>query len=187
MPQIAQARVLILATHGFEQSELIVPRDALREVGAQVDVASPDGKPIRGWNHADWGETVPADLKIADADPSNYAALVLPGGVMNPDKLRMDEEAVRTVRTFIDTGKVVAAICHGPWMLAQADAIRGRDVTSYHSLRTDLENAGGLWVDKEVVADNGIVTSRTPDDLPAFVAKIVEEVREGPHHRARAI
>jgi protease I len=187
MPDIEKARVLIVATHGFEESELIVPRDSLREAGARVDVASPDGEPIRAWNQADWGVTVPAELKLGDVNPADYAALILPGGVMNPDKLRMNQDAVRTVRTFIDTGKVVAAICHGPWMLAQADAIRGRDVTSYPSLRTDLENAGGQWIDQPVVTDNGIVTSRTPDDLPAFVAKIVEEVREGGHRRARAI
>ncbi|PRH89299.1 protease [Labrys okinawensis] len=187
MPDIRQARILILATHGFEQSELVEPRDQLRNIGAEVDVATPDGLPIRGWNATDWGETVEADLKIGEARPEDYDALVLPGGVMNPDKLRTDDTAIDTVRNFIDTGKVVAAICHAPWLLVQADAIRGRDVTSYQSIRRDVENAGGLWMDRDVVADNGIVTSRGPQDIPAFVAKIVEEIQEGLHHRARAI
>jgi len=186
MPKINEARILILATHGFEQLELTVPRDELRKAGARVDVATLDGKPIRGWDRVDWGETAPADLKIADADPKNYIALVLPGGVINPDRLRVDETTMNIVRAFIDTGKVVAAICHAPWLLVQADALRGRDVTSFKSIRKDVENAGGLWVDKPVVVDNGIVTSRSPDDLPAFVSKIIEEVEEGAHKRARA-
>jgi len=186
MPSIRDARILILATHGFEQLELTVPRDELRKAGARVDVASPDGKPIRGWDRTDWGETAPADLKIADAKPVDYTALVLPGGVINPDKLRIDDAAMTIVRSFLDSGKVVAAICHGPWLLVQADAVRGRDVTSYKSIRKDLENAGGQWVDQKVVTDNGIVTSRSPEDLPAFVAKIIEEVEEGRHTRPKA-
>lgn len=187
MPDIRQARILIIATHGFEQSELIEPRDRLRGAGARVDVATPDGRPIRAWAKTDWGETVEADLMIADARPGDYDALVLPGGVMNPDKLRMDDVAVEIVRNFIDAGKVVGAICHAPWLLVQADAVRGRDVTSYQSIRRDVENAGGLWIDREVVTDNGIVTSRGPQDITAFVAKLVEEVQEGPHKRARGI
>jgi protease I len=185
MPNIKDAHILIIATTGFEQLELTVPRDELRKAGAKVDVASQDGKPIRGWNFTDWGETVPADLKIADAKPDHYDALVLPGGVMNPDKLRLDEDALRVVRSFLSSGKVVAAICHAPWLLIQVDAVRGRKLTSFKSIRKDVENAGGQWVDKEVVTDKGIITSRSPDDLKAFVPKIIEEIVEGRHQRAK--
>lgn len=185
MTRMQDARILIIATHGFEQLELTVPRDELKKAGAKVDVASLDGKAIRGWNETDWGETVNADLKIADARPDDYTALVLPGGVLNPDKLRIDENAMRIVRAFLNSGKVVAAICHAPWLLVQADAVRGRNVTSYKSIRKDVENAGGRWVDKEVVTDIGIVTSRSPADLKAFVVKIIEEIGEGRHERAK--
>ncbi|HLH12899.1 MAG TPA: type 1 glutamine amidotransferase domain-containing protein [Methylovirgula sp.] len=185
MPSIKDARILIIATTGFEQLELTVPRDELRKAGAKVEVASQDGKPIRGWNIKDWGETVPADLKIADAKPENYAALVLPGGVMNPDHLRRDENALKIVRAFLDSGKVVAAICHAPWLLIEVDALRGRNVTSFWSLRKDVENAGGRWVDKPVVTDQGIITSRSPDDLKVFVPKIIEEIEEGRHQRQK--
>ncbi len=186
MPNIRDARILIIATDGFEQLELTVPRDKLREAGAKVDVASLDGQAIRGWDRTDWGRTEPADLGIADAKPDDYAALVIPGGVINPDKLRVDENAMRVVRNFLDSGKPVTAICHGPWLLVQADAVRGRNVTSFKSIRKDVENAGGNWSDKEVVTDQGIVTSRSPDDLPAFVAKIIEEVEQGRHERPKA-
>jgi protease I len=185
MASIKDARILIIASTGFEQLELTVPRDELRKAGAKVDVASPDGKPIRGWNVKDWGETVPADLKIADAKLDDYTALVLPGGVMNPDTLRIDDNAMRIVRSFLNSGKVVAAICHAPWLLVQADALRGRTVTSFKSIRKDVENAGGRWVDKEVVTDNGIVTSRSPADLKAFVPKIIEEIEGGGHERPK--
>ncbi|MFN4165531.1 MAG: type 1 glutamine amidotransferase domain-containing protein [Ferrovibrio sp.] len=184
MAKLSGFRILIIATDGFEQSELVVPRDKLREAGATVDVASPTGKPIRGWDRKDWGSEIGVDLKIAAAEPAGYDALVIPGGQINPDKLRVDENAMATVRAFLDGGKVVAAICHGPWLLVEADAVRDRTVTSYKSIRTDLANAGGRWVDREVVVDQGIVTSRSPDDLNAFVGKIIEEVREGRHRRA---
>ncbi|HLJ72095.1 MAG TPA: type 1 glutamine amidotransferase domain-containing protein [Roseiarcus sp.] len=186
MPSIRDARILILATDGFEQLELTTPRDELRKAGAHVDVASPKGGPIRGWNKTDWGESVPSDLAIASAKPEDYDALVLPGGVINPDKLRIDEAAMKIVRSFMESGKVVAAICHGPWLLVQADAVRGLNMTSYKSIRKDVENAGGKWVDKEVVTDKGVVTSRSPDDLKAFVPKIVEEIEEGRHQRRSA-
>lgn len=184
MPDIKDARVLIMATDGVEQSELLVPRDRLREKGAAVEVASPDGHPIRGWDKDDWGTDIPVDCRIADVNPADYAALVVPGGQINPDLLRINPNAVSIVRSFLDAGKVVAAICHGPWLLVEADALRGREVTSYKSIRRDVENAGGRWVDREVVADDGIVTSRSPEDLAPFVAKIIEEVQEGPHRRA---
>jgi deglycase len=183
MASIREARVLILATDGFEELELTVPRDELRKAGARVDVASPKGEPIRGWNKTDWGEKAPSDLKIADARPNEYAALVLPGGVINPDKLRVDPDAMKLVRSFVASGKVVAAICHGPWLLVQADAVDGLNVTSFQSIRKDVENAGGNWVDREVVVDNGIITSRSPDDLGAFVPKIIEEIEGGRHLR----
>ncbi len=186
MSGIQDARILIIATHGVEQSELTTPRDALRKAGAKVDVASLDGKPIRGWDKDDWGKRIDADLKIADAAPAAYGALVLPGGQINPDVLRADADAMRIVHSFLDTGKIVAAICHGPWLLVEADAVRGRKMTSYKSIRKDLENAGAEWLDREVVADGGIITSRSPEDLPAFVGKIIEEVEEGRHRRSQA-
>jgi protease I len=186
MPEINQSRILIIATHGFEQAELEVPRDKLRAAGAKVDVATLDGKEIRGWDQKDWGRNAPADLKIADAKIEDYNALVIPGGVLNPDKLRIDEDAMRIVKGFLSSGRVVAAVCHGPWLLVQADALRGREATSYKSIRKDVENAGARWVDKEVVVDNGIITSRNPGDLEAFTNKIIEEVREGRHERKQA-
>lgn len=185
MAKIADARILIISADGFEQSELMVPRDALRGAGARVEVASPDGKTIRGWKGEDWGESVEADLALAAAKPQDYDALVIPGGQINPDLLRVNKEAMAIVRAFLDSGKVVAAICHGPWLLVEADAVRGRTVTSYASIRTDVKNAGGNWVDREVAVDKGIVTSRSPADLKAFVAKIIEEIGEGRHERRK--
>jgi protease I len=186
MTDIKQARILVIATNGFEQDELEVPRDRLRDAGATVTVATPDGKDIRGWKGSDWGNTARADAKIADMQESDFTALVIPGGVMNPDKLRVDDDAMAIVKAFLDSGKVVAAVCHGPWLLVQADALKGRQATSYKSIRKDLENAGAKWIDETVVVDNGIITSRNPDDLPAFVSKIIEEVEEGKHYRRAA-
>jgi protease I len=186
MTDIKDARILIIATNGFEQLELTVPRDELRKAGAKVDVASTDGKPIRGWDKTDWGETAEADLKMADAKPDGYHALVLPGGQINPDILRLNPDAMKIVEAFLDSGKPVAAICHAPWLLIQADAVRGLSLTSYKSIRKDVENAGGKWVDKEVVVHRGIITSRSPDDLGAFVPKIIEEVKEGRHQQRKA-
>jgi len=186
MTAIKSARILIIATNGFEQSELEVPRDRLRQAGASVEVASLDGKQIKGWQKGDWGRPAAVDLRIADAREADYTALVIPGGVMNPDKLRVDEDTMKLVKAFLASGKIVAAVCHGPWLLVQADAVKGRHATSYKSIRTDLENAGAHWIDQEVVVDNGIITSRNPDDLPAFTAKIIEEIEEGRHYRRAA-
>ena len=186
MTDIKQAKILIIATNGFEQSELEVPRDKLWSAGAQVTIASPDGQQIMGWDRKDWGRPAQVDLKIADAKCEDYAALVIPGGVMNPDKLRTDEDAMRLVKAFLSSGKVVAAVCHGPWLLVQADALRGRQATSWPSLRKDMENAGARWVDQEVVVDDGIITSRNPGDLDAFVHKIIAEIGEGRHHQRAA-
>ena len=186
MTNIAQARILIIATHGFEQDELEIPRDKLKAAGAQVDIASPNGKEITGWKHTDWGRPVSVDLKLSEAKHSDYNALVIPGGVMNPDKLRVDEDAMTLVKAFLSSGKVVAAVCHGPWLLVQADALKGRQATSYHSIRKDVENAGAQWIDEPVVTDNGIITSRNPNDLPAFVSKIIAEIEQGKQYRRAA-
>ncbi|HEX3949855.1 MAG TPA: type 1 glutamine amidotransferase domain-containing protein [Steroidobacteraceae bacterium] len=161
-------RVAILATDGFEQSELFEPRRALDEAGAKTEVVSLKSGEVKGWNHTEWGKTVTADKTVDSIDAKNYDALLLPGGVMNPDKLRMDAKAVAFVKAFFDAQKPVAAICHGPWMLIEAGAAKGRTLTSWPSLKTDLENAGGRWVDQEAVVDGNLVTSRNPKDIPAF-------------------
>lgn len=184
MPKIADAKIAILATHGYERSELRGPLEELRSKGAEVHVVSPEDGEIRSWDETDWGDSVEVDRTLSVAAPAAYDALVLPGGQINPDLLRVQPEAVDFVRAFVEAGKVVAAICHGPWLLIEADAVKGRDVTSFPSIRTDMINAGGHWSDVEVISDNGIVTSRKPDDIPAFVAKIVEEIEEGLHRRA---
>lgn len=186
--KIKNAKILILATDGFEQSELVVPRDKLREAGALVHVVAPkdrkDSKSIKGWKDGDWGTAVEVDREMADASVSFYDALILPGGVINPDKMRADADAVELIRSFLNSGKPVAAICHGPWLLIEANGIRGRRATSYKSIKQDMINAGADWQDEAVVTDQGIVTSRSPEDLPAFVAKIIEEIEEGKHERA---
>lgn len=183
MPNISSARVVILATHGFEQSELMVPRQRLQEAGAQVVVVAPDRGPIRGWKDKDWGESVNVDKSLQDVSAADFDAIVLPGGQINPDLLRVNAQALKLIREFIDAGKVVAAVCHAPWLLVELDVVRGRQVTSYHSIRTDVTNAGGKWVDSAVVVDDGIITSRNPGDLEAFSAKIIEEIEEGSHPR----
>ena len=181
-------RVAILATQGFEQVELTKPKAALEEAGAKVDVVSPkagikSGK-IKGWNMTDWGESVKVDVELSDAKEGNYDALLLPGGVMNPDKLRMDPQAVAFVKSFFTASKPVAAICHGPWTLIEADVVRGRTMTSWPSLQTDLRNAGATWVDQEVTEDNGLVTSRKPDDIPAFNQRVIELFSKAAHRAA---
>lgn len=181
MTNIDGTKIAILATDGFEQSELEEPRRLLTEAGAIVHVVAPHEGEIRGWSGDDWGEPVPVNRTLDDVLADDYDALVLPGGVINPDQLRMNERAVKLVQGFYREGKTIGAICHGPWMLAEANLVHGRHVTSWPSLRTDLTNAGGLWEDSPVVAHEGVVTSRNPGDIPAFVRKIIEEIQEGAH------
>lgn len=186
MPAISDAKILLVSTHGFEQSELEFPRDQLRAKGAMLHVATPDGKAIKGWEGSDWGREAEADAKIADVYVDDYDALVIPGGQINPDLLRVDEDVLKLVRAFHDQGKTIAAVCHAPWVLIDAGVLKGRDATSYHSVKTDVINAGANWKDEAVVVDQAIITSRQPDDLKAFVAKIVEEIEEGKHARKAA-
>jgi protease I len=178
-------RVAILVENGFEQEELTRPREALETSGAKPQIVSPAKGKVKGWKHTEWGDEFPVDVALAQADPNDYDALLLPGGVMNPDKLRRNEQALRFVRAFFEAGKPVAAICHGPWTLIDAGVVKGRRMTSYHSIQTDLKNAGAEWVDEEVVVDNGLVTSRKPDDIPAFNKKMIEEIGEGIHDEQR--
>ncbi|MBL9101837.1 MAG: type 1 glutamine amidotransferase [Myxococcales bacterium] len=181
--QLSGKKVAILVAHGFEQVELTSPKKALEKAGATAQIVSPERKEVKGWKHTDWGDTFPVDVQLADARPDDYDALVLPGGVMNPDTLRADQKAVEFVGHFVGTGKPIAAICHGPWTLVETDGLRGRTVTSYPSIRSDLKNAGASWIDQEVVVDRGLVTSRKPDDLDAFNDKMIEEFAEGRHDR----
>ena len=174
-------RVAFVATDGVEQIELTEPWKAVEEAGGKPELIAPDGGEIQGFDHLDRADTFSVDHTASDADPSDYDGLVLPGGVASPDNLRTHEDVVAFIRSFFEAGKPVAAICHAPWTLIEAEVVRGREVTSWPSLRTDLRNAGANWVDEEVVVDDGLVTSRKPDDLPAFCDKLVEEICEGPH------
>ena len=179
--QMQGKRVAFLAADGVEEVEYTEPREAVEKAGAQAELISPKSGEIQAMNHMDKSRTYAVDRTVSQANPNEYDALVLPGGVANPDFLRTDPDAVRFVRAFFDAGKPVGAICHAPWTLIEADVVRGRTVTSWPSLRTDLRNAGATWVDEEVHVDSGLVTSRKPDDLPAFCAKVVEEIAEGKH------
>jgi protease I len=186
MSQLNGKRIAFLtANEGVEQVELIKPLEAVREAGAEAELLAPEAGEVQAFNHLDKGDKFPVDQAVADADPSHFDALVLPGGVANPDQLRMRSEAVEFVRAFFEAGKPVAAICHAPWTLVEADVVRGRTLTSFPSLQTDLRNAGAEWVDEEVHVDAGLVTSRKPDDLEAFCAKAVEEFAEGVHEGQR--
>lgn len=175
--------IAILATDGFEKSELFEPLNAVKAQGATVDIVSLKEGEIKSWDNKNWGESIQVDKLVKNLDASQYDALILPGGVINPDTLRADEDALTFIRDFFKEGKPVAAICHAPWLLISADVIENREVTSFHSIKTDVINAGANWKDKEVVVDAGLVTSRNPKDLPAFIDKIIEEVLEGKHEK----
>jgi protease I len=181
--ELRNKRVAALVENGFEQSELLEPKKALENAGAKEDVVSPQASKVKGWKHTNWGEEVNVDVHLDKANPNDYDAILLPGGVMNPDKLRANERAIRFVQSFVDAKKPIAAICHGPWTLIETGAVRGRTMTSWPSLKTDLKNAHAIWVDQECVVDNGLVTSRKPDDIPAFNRKMIEEFAEGRHDR----
>jgi protease I len=177
-------KVAILATDGFEQVELTEPKKALEQQGAMTEVISPKSGEIKGWKFKEWGDSVKVDKMLENAKPGDYDALVLPGGVINPDHLRTNEKAVQFIKQFAHSGKPVAAICHGAWTLAEAGVVKGRTLTSWPSIKTDLKNAGANWVDKEVVLDGNFITSRKPDDIPAFCKKVIEEIADGKHLKA---
>lgn len=178
-------RIAFLVTDGFELTELTGPRRALEQEGASCDVVSPKGGKVKGWRYGDWADAIAVDVELKDADPAAYHALVLPGGVINPDRLRTMPQVLAFIRRFFETGKPVGAICHGPWTLIDAGCVENRTLTSWPSVRTDLVNAGASWVDAEVVSDDGLVTSRRPEDIPAFSRKLVEEISEGIAGEAR--
>jgi len=184
MASLENKKIAILTEEGFEQVELTSPKEALKAAGATVHIISPKGGSIKAWDKTNWGIEVDVDMVLSDINPDDYDALVLPGGVMNPDKLRQNKEAVAFASAFLDEGKPVAAICHGPQLLIETGLLKGRRLTSFPSLQTDLKNAGAKWVDEEVVVDNGLVTSRRPADLEAFNKKMIEEIAEGVHHEA---
>lgn len=186
MKKLLDKKVAILATDGFEQVELSKPWEALGKEGAELHLVSLEAGNIQGFHHTDKGDEFKVDKVIDDVSASDYDGLVLPGGVHNPDALRMSKDAMAFVKEFFEQKKPVAAICHGPWALVETGVVKGRKVTSWPSLKTDIENAGGTWVDEEVVVDNGLTTSRNPDDLPAFCAKTIEELREGKHSKQAA-
>jgi protease I len=185
--QLAGKTIAILATDGFEQSELLDPKEALDQAGAKTTIVSIKSGEIKSWKEHNWGDPIAVDYTVDQCSPDDFDALMLPGGVMNPDSLRMNEQAVAFCRGFFEQGKPVGAICHGPWLLVEADVVHNRRVTSWPSLKTDLTNAGASWVDSEVVVDDGLVTSRKPADIPSFSQKLIEEVREGKHvHSGKA-
>jgi protease I len=179
-------KVAILVANGFEQIELTEPKEALEEAGAATQIISPEKGEVKGWNHTEWGDTFKIDVPLERAKAEDYDALLLPGGVMNPDRLRRDEAALAFVRAFFDAGKPVASICHGPWTLIDAGVVKGRQLTSYHTIQTDLKNAGAQWTDEPCVVDQGLVTSRKPSDIPAFNQKMIEVFAEGRQTRGRA-
>jgi protease I len=186
MAQLNGMKVAVLVAEGFEQSEMVEPKKALEQAGAKPMIVSPAQGEVQGWKHFDKADKFKVDVPLDEAKPDDFGALLLPGGVANPDQLRMQPKAVQFVKAFMQSGKPVAVICHGPWTLIEADAVRGRTMTSWPSVKTDLKNAGANWVDQEVVVDNGLVSSRKPQDLPAFCAKMIEEFAEGQHQAAGA-
>jgi protease I len=177
-------RIAVLVSDGFEEVELTEPCRALSDAGARIDIVSPAGERVKGWHHGQWGSSFDVDVPLDAADPDYYDALLLPGGVMNPDHLRRLSSAQEFVRAFFDRGKPVASICHGPWTLIDAGVVGGRRMTSFHTLQTDLRNAGAEWVDEPVMVDDGLVTSRQPGDIPVFNEKMIEEFARGPHDAA---
>ncbi|MNK19525.1 General stress protein 18 [compost metagenome] len=181
--KLSGKKIAILATDGFEKSELFDPKKALDAEGAETKVVSLKAGRIKGWTNGNWDDSIEVDLTLDQANPENFSALLLPGGVINPDKLRTDERAIKFAKAFIEAGKPVGAICHGPQLLIETKALKGRRMTSWPSLKTDLMNAGASWEDSEVVTDNGLVTSRKPADIPSFNRKIIEEFAEGVHSR----
>jgi protease I len=181
--QLSGHKVAILVANGFEQVEMTEPREALDGAGATTQIVSLEDGTVKGWESTDWGDKFDVDVPLDSANPEDFDALLLPGGVMNPDKLRMNKKAVAFVKAFVDAGKPIAAICHGPWTLIETGAVRGREMTSFPSIQTDLKNAGARWTDQPVVTDKGIVTSRKPDDIPQFNKKMIEEFAEGIHAR----
>ena len=184
--QLSQKKIAILATHGFEQSELEVPRDRLKAAGATVDIVSLQAGEIKGWDKKDWCRPVKVDKTLQDVSADQYDAIVLPGGQINPDLLRVEPKALSFIKDMFNQKKIVAAVCHAPWLLIETGIAKGRKMTSYKSIKTDVMNAGAQWEDSEVVVDNGVITSRNPGDLEAFSAKIIEEVREGRHTQRSA-
>jgi protease I len=183
--ELNSKRVAILVTDGFEQVELTEPKAALEKAGAKLAIVAPKDGEVKGWDETDWGKSFPVDVSLDSANANDYDGLLLPGGVMNPDKLRRNQKALSFVRAFFEAGKPVAAICHGPWTLIDAGVAKGRRLTSYESIQMDLKNAGAEWVDQEVVVDNGLVTSRKPSDLPKFIEKMIEEFGEGIHQQEK--
>ncbi|WEK36567.1 MAG: type 1 glutamine amidotransferase [Candidatus Pseudobacter hemicellulosilyticus] len=181
MATLTGKKVAILTENGFEESELTSPLEALKNAGAEVKIVSPQADKVKAWDHDHWSIELPVDITLADARPEDFDGLVIPGGVINPDKMRVNKDCVAFAQQFLESGKPVAAICHGPQLLIETGLLEGRTLTSYAAIRTDLENAGAHWVDKEVVVDNGLVTSRSPKDLEAFNRKMVEEIYEGQH------
>ena len=184
MTNTNQKRVAILTENGFEEIELTSPKKAMENAGFKVDIVSPQKDKVRAWNHDHWSIELPVDVEVSKANPEDYDALIIPGGVINPDKMRVNEDCVQFAKEFLNSGKPVAAICHGPQLLIETNMIKGKKMTSFWSLKTDMENAGVQWEDKEVVVDNGLISSRSPKDLEAFNKKVIEEIKEGVHEHA---